>query len=161
MYLYVQDLEHNRSREDKEFQPKGKISKVSAGKVSNYKAEDGGGIGNQQERSALETDQQVMTYGCLEDIPPAARLLRSMRAIRFALRITAIQLANALNLLQRQLEQLLLANDVEVATDAGVFAGKTLDFSVGEMSAQTHVQLAGKVVVEFGEELDVEEEDCC
>ena len=70
-----------------------------------------------------------------------------------------IQLANTLDLLQGQLEQLLLADDVQVAADAGIFAREPLDLCVGEVATQAEVQLAREVVVEFGEELDVEEED--
>lgn len=43
--------------------------------------------------------------------------------------------------------------------DAWVFAGESLDFGVGEVATKTHVELAGEVIVEFGEEFDVEEED--
>ena len=43
--------------------------------------------------------------------------------------------------------------------DARVFAGEALDFGVGEVTAEAHVEFTGEVVVEFGEELDVEEED--
>lgn len=71
----------------------------------------------------------------------------------------AIQLPDPFDLLKGQLQQLLLADDVEVAADAGIFTGKALDFRIGEMAAESHVQLAGEVVVELREELDVQEED--
>ena len=42
--------------------------------------------------------------------------------------------------------------------DARVFAREPFHFGVGEVSTEAHVQFAGEVVVEFGEEFDVEEE---
>lgn len=45
-----------------------------------------------------------------------------------------------------------------MAANSRIFTGETLDLGVGEMSAESRVQLAWEVVVEFGEKLDVEEE---
>lgn len=75
------------------------------------------------------------------------------------MRVAPIQLADTFDLLQSELQQLLLPDDIEMAPDPRVFSCEALDFRVGQMPAETHVQLAGEVVVEFGEELDVEEED--
>lgn len=71
----------------------------------------------------------------------------------------AIQLPDPFDLLQGQLEQFLLADDVEMAANAGIFTGKALNFRIGEMAAKSHVQLAREVVVELREKLDVQEED--
>lgn len=46
-----------------------------------------------------------------------------------------------------------------MSPDARVFTREPLDFVVGEVAAEAHVELAGEVIVEFGEEFDVEEED--
>lgn len=94
----------------------------------------------------------------LEDIPPTAPLLfRGQWTVRVPL-AAPVELTDTFDLLERQLQQLLLPNDVEVLADAGVLAGEPLDLCVGEMSAESHVELAREVVVEFGEELDVEKE---
>lgn len=82
-----------------------------------------------------------------------------MRVLRREAYTTALQLAQALDLLQGQLQQLLLLDDVKVPPDTGVLAGEALHLRVGEVPAESHVQLAGEVVVEFREELHVEEED--
>lgn len=46
-----------------------------------------------------------------------------------------------------------------MSADLGVLLGKLLDLLLGQVAAEAEVQLAGEVVVELGEELDVEEED--
>lgn len=45
-----------------------------------------------------------------------------------------------------------------MAAHLGVFAREPLDLDVAQVPAQARVQLTRKVVVEFGQELDVEEE---
>jgi len=44
-------------------------------------------------------------------------------------------------------------------TDLRILSGEAVDVGFGEVTAEPDVELAREVVVEFGEELDVEEED--
>ena len=46
-----------------------------------------------------------------------------------------------------------------MSPDARVLSCKPLDFVVGQVAAEARVEFAGEVVVEFGEEFDVQEED--
>lgn len=46
-----------------------------------------------------------------------------------------------------------------MSPDARVLSCKPLDFVVGQVAAEARVEFAGEVVVEFGEEFDIEEED--
>ena len=99
----------------------------------------------------------------LKDSPPptaAAPLLRGLLLpSRSSSSSHAANLPNTLNLLQSQLQQLLLPDNVQMSADPEVLARKSFDLGLGQLSAQTHVKLARKVVVEFGQELDIQEED--
>jgi len=46
-----------------------------------------------------------------------------------------------------------------MSPDARVFTRESLDFVVGQVTTEAHVEFAGKVVIEFGEKFDIEEED--
>jgi hypothetical protein len=71
---------------------------------------------------------------------------------------TSFQLPQGLDLLQREFEGVLLADDVQVFPDARVLAREAFDLGVREVSPQALVELAREVVVEFGKELDVQKE---
>ena len=46
-----------------------------------------------------------------------------------------------------------------MSADLRIFPGEALDIRFGEVPAKPDVELAREIVVEFGEQLDVEEED--
>lgn len=71
----------------------------------------------------------------------------------------SLQLAETLDLLQRELKHLFLLDHVEVSPDPRILSRKSLDFRIRETPAQSLIQLAGKVVVELGQQLDIEEEN--
>jgi hypothetical protein len=64
-------------------------------------------------------------------------------------------LSNALDFLQGQLKELLFTDNIEVAADSGVLACEAFDLGVGEVSAESHIEFTGEVVVELREELDI------
>lgn len=101
--------------------------------------------------------------GRSKQIPAAIPLSRRSSSrgatCAFSVHVASVQLPDPFDLLQSELQKFLLADDVEMAPDPRVLSGEALDFCIGQVPAKSHVQLAGKVVVEFGEKFDVEEED--
>jgi hypothetical protein len=67
-------------------------------------------------------------------------------------------LSDTLDLLQSQFQQLFLADDVEVAADTRILTGKAFNLGVRKVSSKSCVKLAGEIIVELGEEFNVEEE---
>lgn len=71
------------------------------------------------------------------------------------------QLPQTLDFLEYQFQLLLASNDIQMLADSGIFASEPFNLGLIEVPAKPNVQFSGEVVVEFGEELDVEEEHSC
>lgn len=56
------------------------------------------------------------------------------------------------------LQQILSSHYIQMPLDLRVLACKAVDFVLAEASAEAGVELAGKLVVEFGQEFCIEEE---
>lgn len=63
-----------------------------------------------------------------------------------------------LEFLQNPLEHVLALDDVQMSLDFWIFAREALDIGLAEPTTQSRIELAREVVVEFGQELHVEEE---
>lgn len=96
----------------------------------------------------------------LKKTPPPALLLHPLALLPppHGPLLPRLQLPQPLHLLEHELEPLLAPHDIEMAPDLGVLARKAVDFVLRETAAETRVQLAGQLVVEFGEEFSFEEE---
>jgi len=56
------------------------------------------------------------------------------------------------------LEEILTTHDIQMTLDLGILTGKAVDVILAQATAQTGVQFARELVVEFREQLGVEEE---
>lgn len=70
-----------------------------------------------------------------------------------------LELSQTFDLLQDELEHFFPPDDIEVFSDLRIFPGESFDLAGTEMSAQSCVELAREVVVKFGQQLHVQEED--
>lgn len=90
-------------------------------------------IEKEKKKRMVDTDrrgksQKTQTSDILEKVPTASRFLSRRRTLWFP--GAAVKLSDAFDLLQSQLQQLLLADDVQMTADAGILAGKPLDLIV-------------------------------
>jgi len=94
-----------------------------------------------------------------EQAPPTPFLLGPLSASRSLepLGLPALELLEALHLVEDELEQLLAPNDLEMAPHLGILLSKPLHLVVRQVAAEAQVQLAREVVVELGQQLHVEE----
>lgn len=84
-----------------------------------------------EKKRVVRTDsksQKAQTSDILEKVPTASRFLSRRRTLCFP--GAAVKLSDAFDLLQSQLQQLLLADDVQVTADAGILTSKPLDLGV-------------------------------
>lgn len=72
---------------------------------------------------------------CLKQSPTSLPSLGVFLAARAIPLLPRFQLAQAIHLLQHMLKQLFPANNIQVATNLGVFAGEAVDFALGEATA--------------------------
>lgn len=82
---------------------------------------------------------------------PAATFLGTftLAATRLTFTFAALELSQAFHLVEDELQELLPSNDLEMAANAWILFGELLDIGFREVSAESQVEFAGEVVVEF------------
>jgi hypothetical protein len=130
-------------------------------KEGNMKTSEEGIENSKQKKGVSEKEKGTKGLGdhILEQAPTTAGFLARGCTLRSP--TAAVELTDTFDLLQSQFQQLFLADDVEVAADPRIFAGKTFDLGVGKMSSESCIKLSGEIIIELRQEFDVEEEYGC
>ena len=93
---------------------------------------------------------------------PAATFLGTftLATSRLTFSFAALELSQALHLVEDELQELLSSNNFEMAANAWILLGELLNVGFREVSAESQVEFAGEVVVEFRKEFDIQEQYC-